>query len=72
MTEAVAAVDLGATSGRVMLGYIGPNELTLKQVSRFPNTPAQSDGELRWDITRLYASVLDGLAAAVHLSLIHI
>jgi rhamnulokinase len=65
MPEAVAAVDLGATSGRVMLGHVGPNELTLQQVSRFPNAPVQSDRELRWDITRLYASVLDGLAAVL-------
>ena len=66
MTEAVAAVDLGATSGRVMLGYVGHNELSIRPVSRFPNGPVTApDGSLHWEITRLYASVLDGLSAAL-------
>ena len=38
---AVAAVDLGATSGRVMLGHVGQNELRLEQVVRFPNDPVR-------------------------------
>jgi rhamnulokinase len=37
MTSAVAAVDLDATSGRVMLGHVGHNELSVQPVSRFPN-----------------------------------
>jgi rhamnulokinase len=64
MTDAVAAVDLGATSGRVMLGHVGPNELSLTAIARFPNGPVEANGELHWDITRLYRCVLDGLAAA--------
>ena len=66
MTKAVAAVDLGATSGRVMLGYVGHNELTLVPVSRFPNGPVESNGELHWDITGLYNHALTGLATAAH------
>ncbi len=66
MTEAVAAVDLGATSGRVMLGYVGHNELSVRPVARFPNGPVTApDGSLHWDIDRLHPSVLDGLAAAL-------
>jgi len=38
---AVAAVDLGATSGRVMVGTVGPNELRLGEVARFSNTPVR-------------------------------
>lgn len=63
--DAVAAVDLGATSGRVMIGYIGHNELSVRPVARFPNGPVDKDGQLHWDITRLYGAVLDGLAAAL-------
>src|SRR4051812_24104926 len=63
--EAVAAVDLGATSGRVMIGYIGHNELSVRPVARFRNGPVDKAGELHWDITRLYSAVLDGLAAAL-------
>ncbi len=64
MTSAVAAVDLGATSGRVMLGHVGHNELSVRPVTRFPNGPVEAHGELHWDIDALYLRVLDGLAAA--------
>lgn len=61
-----AAVDLGATSGRVMLGYIGNGMLRLEHVSRFPNGPVEGpDGGLHWDFTALYRHILDGLAEAV-------
>jgi rhamnulokinase len=62
---AVAAVDLGATSGRVMIGHVGPNVLALRQVARFPNGPVEVNGQLQWDIGRLYGDVLEGLAAAL-------
>lgn len=63
--RAVAAVDLGATSGRVMIGRVGPGVLELEPVSRFPNGPvARADG-LHWDFDALVAHVLDGLAEAV-------
>jgi rhamnulokinase len=61
----VAAVDLGATSGRVMLGRIGPNALELRQVARFPNGPIQHDDGLHWDVTGLYANITAGLTAAL-------
>lgn len=61
----VAAVDLGATSGRVMLGHVGENTLELHQVARFPNGPVEFDGALHWDIDSLRLAVVDGLAAAV-------
>ena len=65
----VAAVDLGATSGRVMLGHVGRNELRLHSVARFPNgpTPVNENGRvsLHWNIVELYRNVLAGLATAV-------
>ena len=66
MARAVAAVDLGATSGRVMLGHVGPNELSVRPVARFPNGPVQLDDGLHWNIDGLYGHVLDGLAAAAY------
>ncbi len=66
MSESVAAVDLGATSGRVMLGHVGHNELSVRPVARFPNGPVTAtDGSLHWYIQRLHSSVLDGLSAAL-------
>ncbi|WP_432167435.1 rhamnulokinase [Streptomyces sp. bgisy031] len=59
-----AAVDLGATSGRVILGRVGPNTLDLTEAHRFPNAPVQLPDGLRWDVLALYRSVLDGLRAA--------
>jgi rhamnulokinase len=61
----VAAVDLGATSGRVMLANVGPDHLELREISRFPNGPVARGDELHWDIDRLYGAVLDGLAKAL-------
>ena len=65
MSEAVVAVDLGATSGRVMLGYVGHNELSLRPVARFPNGPVATSDGLRWNLTGLYRHVLLGLEAAI-------
>ena len=60
----VAAVDLGASSGRVMVGRVGPNELELTEVHRFPNEPVRLPDGLHWDVLRLYREVLAGLRDA--------
>jgi rhamnulokinase len=60
----VAAVDLGASSGRVMTGHVGPGLLELREVHRFPNIPVRAGGTLHWDILGLYREVTEGLAAA--------
>jgi rhamnulokinase len=59
-----AAVDLGASSGRVMVGRVGPDRLELAEAHRFANRPVRLPEGLRWDILALYAGVLDGLRAA--------
>ncbi|KIF78302.1 carbohydrate kinase [Streptomyces sp. 150FB] len=62
-----AAVDLGASSGRVMLGHVsgrGGGTLRLEEVHRFPNRPVRTAGTLHWDILSLYGGVLDGLRIA--------
>lgn len=58
------AVDLGATSGRVMAGRVGRGTLDLTEVHRFPNRPVRLPGSLRWDVLALYQGVLDGLGRA--------
>lgn len=63
--RAVAAVDLGATSGRVMIGRIGEGRLELELVSRFPNGPVERDDGLHWDFSALYEHVVAGLTEAV-------
>jgi rhamnulokinase len=61
-----AAVDLGASSGRVMAARVGPERLDLREVHRFPNRPVRTAGTLHWDVLGLYAGALDGLRAAGH------
>jgi rhamnulokinase len=59
---AYAAVDLGAASGRVMVGHIGPGRLDLREVHRFRNEPVTLPDGLHWDAVRLYREILTGLA----------
>ena len=60
----VAAVDLGASSGRVIVGRVAPGELELTQLHRFPNEPVRVGGTLHWDALRLQHEVIAGLRAA--------
>ena len=60
----VAAVDLGASGGRVIAGHVGPGVLDLREAHRFPNLPVETAGTLHWDILGLYRDVLAGLRAA--------
>ena len=64
MNVRVAAVDLGASSGRVMLGDVGEGHLELTELNRFPNGPVCVAESLYWDILHLYRGVLHGLRAA--------
>ncbi|MFP5283874.1 MAG: rhamnulokinase [Actinomycetes bacterium] len=56
-----AAVDIGASSGRVVAGWWTGSTVELEVVHRFPNGAREIDGHLRWDATGLYAEVLVGL-----------
>ena len=59
-----AAVDLGASSGRVMVARVAPDRLDLQEAHRFPNRPVRTAGTLYWDVLGLYGGILDGLRAA--------
>ena len=58
------AIDLGAESGRAMLGRLQSGILTLDEVSRFPNEPVQQSGSLQWDILRLWLEIRRGMERA--------
>src|ERR1700712_441790 len=65
---AVAAIDLGATSGRVVLGRIADDTVHLEILQRFPNNPVRvwegaTDG-LHWNVLELFRPILEGLRAA--------
>ncbi|WP_037571374.1 rhamnulokinase [Phaeacidiphilus oryzae] len=61
---AFAAADLGATSGRVVLGRVGRDRLEFEVVHRFANTPVRLPDGLHWDVLGLYGGILEGLRRA--------
>ncbi|MFF1830420.1 rhamnulokinase family protein [Paenarthrobacter sp. NPDC058040] len=63
--QVFAAIDIGASSGRVMLGHVSPSTgVSLETIHRFPNGVIELDGGLHWDFGALFAEVLKGLEAA--------
>lgn len=57
------ACDLGAESGRVMLGRLGDGRLELEEMHRFPSAAVQVLGSLRWDVLQIFAELKTGLRA---------
>ena len=57
------AVDIGASSGRHILGWLEDGKLKLKEIYRFKNGAEDQNGHLYWDIDRLESEVIDGIAA---------
>lgn len=55
------AVDLGATSGRTILGTLSDDNLTLRELTRFANPIIQVRGHFHWDIYALYREIIEGL-----------
>ena len=55
------AVDLGATSGRTIIGSICEGQFHLEEVTRFPNNLIEQGGHFYWDIYALYFEIIRGL-----------
>ncbi len=55
------ACDLGAESGRVILGRLGDGRVELEEIHRFPNGAVKIAGSLRWDILRIFDELKTGL-----------
>jgi rhamnulokinase len=62
MSANYLAVDLGAESGRVVLGRFDGERMTVEEVHRFPNVPVWVSGSLYWDALRIFQEVKTGLA----------
>jgi rhamnulokinase len=67
-TRTVAAVDLGAESGRVMLARFDGRQVSLEEAHRFPNRPVLVRGHRFWNILALWDDVLAGLRKARRLA----
>ncbi len=61
MEERVLAVDLGASSGRVMAGSIQDGKLVYEEMHRFKNSPKRVNGSLKWDIEDLFSNIKLGI-----------
>ena len=54
------AIDIGASSGRHILGHMEDGKMVLEEIYRFPNGMQKQDGEKVWDIEALFEAVLAG------------
>lgn len=61
MQEYYLAVDIGASSGRHILGHMEDGKMVLEEVHRFPNKLEDIDGELCWDVEGLFAEIISGM-----------
>ncbi|MFK8111319.1 MAG: rhamnulokinase family protein [Rubripirellula sp.] len=58
------AVDLGASSGRVIAGFLDQGKLNLEVVHRFANNPVRIQDSLQWDVVGLWEEIIEGLRLA--------
>jgi rhamnulokinase len=63
-TQDFLAVDLGAESGRAVLGRFDGERIALAELHRFPNGPVRLPSGLHWDVLRIWSEIQHGLALA--------
>ena len=61
------AVDIGASSGRHIIGWTENGEIRTEEVYRFPNGVTEKDGHLTWDIKALLSHVEEGIEKALEI-----
>ena len=61
MEKYFLAIDIGASSGRHILGHLENGKMVLEEIHRFPNGNIKKDGELVWDIDGLFEEILTGM-----------
>ncbi|MCD9021812.1 rhamnulokinase [Cohnella silvisoli] len=64
--SSILAFDLGASSGRALLGRLVDGKIEVEELHRFSNDPVQMGNRLHWDILRLYHEIKQGLLKAKH------
>ncbi len=67
-TVNIAAIDLGASSGRVMLARINDDQITIEEAHRFSNGPVRVFDHLYWNVFRLFEEIKIGLGKAGQLA----
>lgn len=61
MSKYYLAIDIGASSGRHILGHLENGRMVLEEIHRFPNGNVKKDGELTWDMDGLFREILTGM-----------
>ncbi len=64
MSHNYLAIDLGAESGRTIVGTLEEDRLTLAETHRFANGPVRLPGGLHWDVLRLWSEIKTGIGAS--------
>ena len=63
MNKYYLAIDIGASSGRHIIGWVEDGKMKLKEIYRFENRQLQKNGHLIWDMDNLWNGIIDGLKA---------
>lgn len=60
------AIDIGASSGRAILGILKNQKIELKEIHRFDNQMLKEGGHYCWNVERLYKEILKGLTKCIN------
>lgn len=69
MNQYYLAVDIGASSGRHILGWLEDGQMRLREIYRFSNGMEMEDGTLCWDIQRLFGEITAGMKECARLGI---
>ena len=61
MQQYYLAIDIGASSGRHILGHLQDKKMVLEEVGRFDNRQLRKNGHICWDLDHIWEGILDGL-----------
>jgi len=64
MVKCSLAVDIGASSGKMLAGYVENGKLNLKEIHRFENNMIKKDEHFCWDLQALYSGIVTGIHAS--------
>lgn len=65
MSKYYLAIDIGASSGRHIIGYVNNDKLEVEEIYRFKNAIDVVNGKLTWDINRLFKEIKEGIKIAL-------
>jgi rhamnulokinase len=63
MSQLFVCCELGAANGRVLLGSVSTDEISVSEIYEFPTLPIQEKQSVLWDITHIHKALIDGMSA---------